>query len=245
MKKLIFSLLAVMLLASPVMASECMYGSHFEVSGTECTEWSVPVCTHSHNEWSWSKWRWISVCDTWSESVCLNTTPVGTCVDNEVCEQPTCPSNATYEGTWDGEQWVGVCKLKPGLSYLQIVPRVDNRPLQVNGRNVSFLASKMSTGGILLRPANEAIDTFAINDYGNVNTMQLPPTYGNFSSIQYYGAENKYGYTYNVNDNSVATYHTYNIPTNIPNGEYKVRPYFTELNKYSVIFGMEQIVNIK
>jgi hypothetical protein len=244
MKKLIFSLLAVMLLASPVMASECPYGQHFSQTGEECTEWSVPVCTHYH--WEWRGWHLVKVCQTWSESVCLNTAPVGVCVINEVGNKPTCPSNATYEGTWDGEQWVGVCKLKPGLSYLQIVPRVDNRPLQVNGRNVSFLASKFSTGGILLRPANEAIDTFAINDYSGINTFQLPKLgLGALSAMDYFGATNYWGYKYFITDNTVATYHTYTIPSNIPAGQYKARPVFFMPNSNAPIFGVEEIITIK
>ncbi|MFA5300668.1 MAG: hypothetical protein WC389_20970 [Lutibacter sp.] len=168
------------------------------------------------------------------------------CVRGDEPGKPSCPSNAFNEYTWDEASfsWKGQCKNKGGASDVQTAPQIAQGSVRVNGRVVSFLASDFSTGGVLLRPDSETVDTFAIDSYSHQHTWYLPKFVGNLAGMDYYGADNDYGYKWNIKDNSLATFHQIIIPKYVPNGEYFMRIYFNKPNSNATVFSMEQKVVI-
>ena len=255
MKKIFLTALIGLLIGIPAYANTCSFGEHWEENITEgyytqgaCINMPAPTCLSGHYEgWGWFK-HWV--CDSYSTPTCLEYEQIwhepvdeGMCVVNEITPKPTCQIGEKFEGNWNGEQWTGKCNSIGGLSWIQLIPRLDNRPLVVNGKTISFLASKFGIGTIYLRPITDTTLTFPINTFGNVDTFQLPQVLGAGNLITFFSGANDFGYQYKFTNNKEATYHT--ISVDVPAGQYYARASFIPTGAFAPVFGLEQKIDIK
>ena len=266
MKKLLTFMLMLAITAVPALATtECGDGEAWQedyapgyYTQGECLTWSETECVSGHwrcNRWGWhgcKKWSWS--CHQYSEPECLEYEQIwhpevdnGTCTtlpEGPQLSQPECRPNEDFAGSYTpghyvGETWIAgvwnyTCTFRGGASYLQTVPRVSS-DITWNNRTAQFITSAFGQAGILLRPVSDQSDTFPRNSYDHVYS---------FYTGYRFTHNNLWGYTHNIISDVVATAHCIPIPTTVPPGEYKVRPYFYPTGSYVPVFGPETIIDL-
>lgn len=230
MKKIFISLALLALLATPALAmTECPDGQHLEVVETYCSEWSTPVCVSSHREWSWSQWRFITVCDAYSEPICLHTVETYGCVDNPVVEPEPEPELVCSEGQ---DKVDGKCvQHVTGGSWITRLPGVSSKVTTADGC-VGFLTTHNSVGGLLM---GKKSSLFPLDTY---RKPYIDPIGWPVCSTDMLGYELRY------EDGGNAVYHTI-CPKE--KGDWYVRPYTDKYYGewgYGRLYGDEQLITL-
>ena len=233
MKKILFSLAILSLVAIPALAfAECPAGQHYEVTGSECSEWSTPECTHYTWKWDWSKFKLVKECDSWSESVCLNEVDTGTCVDDT--EEPEDPIDEPEPEDPIDEPEVEEEVAQGGFSWINFLPRVNDRLYQ-NGNCLGFLTTHQSKGFILVSD-NSVV--FPLNTYSMCYYDPIAYPMCN---------EQKVGYQDIYWQEEPTVYHE--ICLDDLRGDYYVRPgmddYFGGQPGYGKVLGNETLIHFE
>lgn len=246
MKKIFISLALLALLATPALAmTECPDGQHLEVVETYCSEWSTPVCVSSHREWSWSQWRFITVCDAYSESICLHNVEVYGCVADPViepyCGDGICNNGETYDicssdcelvcNEGEDKTENGCVQHVTGGSWITRLPGVSSKVTTADGC-VGFLTTHNSVGGLLM---GKKSSLFPLDTY---RKPYIDPIGWPVCSTDMLGYELRY------EDGGNAVYHTI-CPKE--KGDWYVRPYTDKYYGewgYGRLYGDEQLITL-